>query len=90
MSGRDVRMNKAKTNNYGDVPILQYFTAVYFDTDIGTEELVPLEMVATIVQQLTRNLSMEEIVNSGFANYYEDHTLGIWSQAAGGVPPTAT
>ena len=39
-------------------------------TDIGTEELGHLEMVATIVHQLTRNLSMEEIEKSGFANYY--------------------
>ena len=55
-------------------------------TDIGTEELAHLEMVATIVHQLTRNLSMEEIEKSGFANYYTDHTVGVWPQAAGGVP----
>ncbi|MGN0430965.1 MAG: manganese catalase family protein [Lachnospiraceae bacterium] len=55
-------------------------------TDIGTEELAHLEMVASIVHQLTRNLSMEEIEASGFAPYYTDHTVGIWPQAAGGVP----
>ena len=55
-------------------------------TDIGTEELAHLEMVATIVHQLTRDLSMEEIEKSGFANYYVDHTIGVWPQAAGGVP----
>lgn len=55
-------------------------------TDIGTEELAHLEMVATIVHQLTKNLSMEEIEASGFANYYVDHTVGIWPQAAGGIP----
>lgn len=55
-------------------------------TDIGTEELAHLEMVATIVHQLTRNLSMEEIEKSGFAPYYTDHTIGIWPQAAGGIP----
>lgn len=54
--------------------------------DIGTEELAHLEMVSTIVYQLTRNLSMEEIKETGFANYYVDHTLGIWPQAAGGIP----
>ena len=54
--------------------------------DIGTEELGHLEMVATIVHQLTRNLSMEEIEKSGFADYYVDHTVGIWPQAAGGIP----
>ncbi len=55
-------------------------------TDIGTEELAHLEMVSTIVHQLTKNLSMEEIEESGFANYYVDHTIAIWPQAAGGIP----
>lgn len=55
-------------------------------TDIGTEELAHLEMVATIVHQLTKNLSMEQIEQSGFRNYYVDHTVGIWPQAAGGIP----
>lgn len=54
--------------------------------DVGTEELAHLEMVSTIVHQLTKNLSMEEIEKSGFANYYVDHTVGVWPQAAGGVP----
>lgn len=43
-------------------------------------------MVATIIHQLTRNLSMEEIENSGLGPYYIDHTISIWPQAAGGVP----
>lgn len=59
-------------------------------TDIGTEELAHFEMVATIVHQLTKGLSMEEIGENGFEKYYVDHTLGIWPQAAGGVPFQAT
>lgn len=55
-------------------------------TDIGTEELAHLEIVAAIVHQLTRNLTMDEIKASGFAPYYTDHTVGIWPQSAGGVP----
>ena len=55
-------------------------------TDVGTEELAHLEIVATIVHQLTRGLSPEEIEKSGFAPYYTDHTVGIWPQAAGGIP----
>ena len=38
--------------------------------DIGTEELAHLEMVSTIVHQLTKDLSMEEIEKSGFGPYY--------------------
>ncbi|MBE5852463.1 MAG: manganese catalase family protein [Lachnospiraceae bacterium] len=59
-------------------------------TDIGTEELAHMEMVAAIVHQLTKDLSMEEIENSGFATYYVDHTTGIWAQAASGMPFTST
>ena len=55
-------------------------------TDIGTEELSHLEMVGTIIYQLTKNLSMEEIQKSGFDKYYVDHTIGVWPQAAGGIP----
>ena len=58
-------------------------------TDIGTEEMAHFEMVATIVHQLTRNLTPEEIKESGFGEYYIDHTLGVWPQAAGGVPQNA-
>lgn len=54
--------------------------------DVGTEELAHLEMVSTIVHQLTRDLTMEEIEKSGFGPYYIDHTVGVWPQAAGGIP----
>ena len=55
-------------------------------TDIGTEELGHLEMVATIVRQLTKGCSAEELKKSGLDAYYVDHTGGIWPQAAGGIP----
>lgn len=55
-------------------------------TDIGTEELAHMEIVSTIVYQLTRNLSPDEIKKSGFDKYYVDHTVGLWPQAAGGIP----
>lgn len=45
-----------------------------------------MEMVATIVRQLTKGLSAEELEAAGFAPYYVDHTVGIWPQAAGGIP----
>ena len=61
-------------------------TAMAVLTDVGTEELAHLEMIGTIVHQLTRNLSIEEIKNSGFAPYFVDHTVGIWPQAASGMP----
>lgn len=58
-------------------------------TDIGTEELAHMEIVSTIVRQLLRGLSADEIQAQGFADYYTDHTAGIWPQSAGGVPFSA-
>lgn len=58
-------------------------------TDIGTEELAHMEMIAAIVHQLTRNLTPEEIKESGFDAYFVDHTTGIYPQAAAGFPFTA-
>jgi spore coat protein JC len=55
-------------------------------TDIGTEELAHLEMVATIVRQLTRNMTIEEIKAAGFETYFVDHTGGVYAQAAAGFP----
>ena len=58
-------------------------------TDIGTEEMAHYEMVATMVHQLTDGLSIEEIKAAGFEDYYVDHTVGVWPQAAGGIPQNA-
>jgi spore coat protein JC len=58
-------------------------------TDIGTEELGHLEMVATIVQQLTRNMTIEEVKAAGLETYFVDHTAGVYPQFASGTPWTA-
>ena len=55
-------------------------------TDIGTEELAHLEIVAAIIRQLTRDLSAKELEAAGFGPYYIDHTAAIWPQSAGGIP----
>ncbi len=59
-------------------------------TDIGTEELSHLEMVASIVHQLTRDLTDEQVkANPGFAAYFVDHTAGVYPTAASGFPWSA-
>lgn len=58
-------------------------------TDVGTEELAHVEMVSAILYQLTRNLTPDEIVKSGFDTYFVDHTTGIYPVAASGYPYTA-
>ncbi len=55
-------------------------------TDIGTEELAHLEIVAAILYQLTRNLKECEVEGSPFATYFVDHTTGVYPVAASGVP----
>ena len=54
--------------------------------DIGTEELAHIEMIGTIIYQLTRDLSLKEIKDSGFDTYFVDHTTGVYPIAASGVP----
>ena len=58
-------------------------------TDVGTEELAHLEMIGTLVHQLTRNLTPEEIKRNGFDAYFVDHTAGVYPSSAAGVPFTA-
>ncbi|MBQ8331371.1 MAG: manganese catalase family protein [Clostridia bacterium] len=55
-------------------------------TDVGTEELAHLEIIAAILYQLTRNLSPDEIEGTPFATYFVDHTTGLYPIAASGVP----
>ena len=58
-------------------------------TDIGVEELGHFEMVASIIHQLTRDMTPEEIKKAGFDTYYVDHTAGVYPQFASGTPWTA-
>lgn len=58
-------------------------------TDIGTEELAHMEMICAIVHQLTRNLTEQQIKDSGFAPYFVEHTTGIYPVDTTGNPWTA-
>lgn len=55
-------------------------------TDIGTEELGHLEMVGTIVHQLTRSMTEQEVKDAGYEAYFVDHTAGVYPTAASGFP----
>lgn len=58
-------------------------------TDIGTEELGHEEMISTLVYQLTRGLTPQQIKDGGFSAYFLDHTTGIYPAGANGEPFTA-
>ncbi len=68
---------------------MPYSEVVGILTDIGTEELAHEEMVSTIVHQLTKNLTTQQITDGGFAGYFVDHTVGIYPASATGEPFTA-
>ena len=63
-----------------------YIECVIFEHKLGTEELAHMEMICTIVYQLTRNLTPEQIKEGGFDAYFVDHTTGLYPVAASGVP----
>ena len=74
-------LNQRYTMPYGDI--------IGILTDVGTEELAHMEMIAAILYQLTKNLTPEEIKRSGFDTYFVDHTTGVYPVSAAGVPFTA-
>ena len=55
-------------------------------TDVGSEELGHMEMIAAIIHQLTKNLTLEQIDGTPFAAYFVDHTTSAYPVAASGVP----
>ena len=59
------------------------------DSTVGTEELGHLEIVGTIVHQLTKNLSEEEAKTAGFDTYFVDRTTGVYPTSASGFPWSA-
>lgn len=65
---------------------MPYRTVTGLLTDVGTEELAHMEIISAMVHQLTRNLTMEQIREQGFADYFVDHTVGVYPIAASGVP----
>ena len=58
--------------------------------DIGTEELGHLEMVGSLVYQLTKGVPPEILKREGLGEYYTDHGISVYPQSAGGLPFTAT
>lgn len=58
-------------------------------TDIGTEELGHLEMIGTLVHQLTRNLKDSQLQDRAFAPYFVDHTTSVYPTSASGFPWSA-
>ncbi|MFT8344017.1 MAG: manganese catalase family protein [Clostridium beijerinckii] len=59
-------------------------------TDIGTEEMAHVEIIATMVYQLMENATIEEIKKAGLGGHYTDHDKALYYNDAQGNPWTAT
>ena len=57
-------------------------------TDIGTEEMAHWEMIATMIQQLMKNSTIEELKEHGLNGYYTQHDHANFPVDASGVPFT--
>jgi spore coat protein JC len=55
-------------------------------TDIGTEELAHLEIIATMVYKLTKDATPEQLKEAGLADHYADHGIALHYHNAAGNP----
>jgi len=58
-------------------------------TDIGTEELAHMEIVATLVYNLTKDATIQQIKDAGMDGYYADHDKALYFVNGDGNPWTA-
>ena len=100
----DLRMAKLLVTQYGGsngelAAALRYLNQRYtmpdnrgkaLLTDIGTEELSHIEMISTMIYQLMKNASLEEIKAAGLDPHYAEHKRALYPTDANGVPFTVT
>ena len=58
-------------------------------TDIGTEELAHVEMISTMMYQLMKDASIDDIIAAGLAPYYTQHGTAVYPADANAIPLTA-
>lgn len=101
---KDLRMAKLLTTQYGGsngelAAALRYLNQRYtmpdnkgkaLLTDIGTEELAHIEMISTMVYQLMKDATIEEIKEAGLDPHYAEHNKALYPTNADGVPFTVS
>lgn len=99
---KDLRMAKFLVTQYGGSngelgAALRYLNQRYtmpddrgkaLLTDIGTEELAHIEMISTMIYQLMKDATLEEIQEAGLESHYAEHGKGLYPTDANGVPFT--
>lgn len=101
---KDLRMAKLLVTQYGGAngelaAALRYLNQRYtmpdnkgkaLLTDIGTEELAHIEMISTMVYQLMKDATIEEIKEAGLDPHYAEHNKALYPTNADGVPFTVS
>jgi len=101
---KDLRMAKYLVTQYGGsngelAAALRYLNQRYtmpdnkgkaLLTDIGTEELAHVEMISTMIYQLMKDATLEEIKEAGLDTHYAEHSKALYPTDANGVPFTVT
>ena len=101
---RDLRLAKILVTQYGGAngelaAALRYLNQRYtmpdnlgkaLLTDIGTEELGHVEMISTMIYQLVKGATADEMKEAGLDPHYAEHALALFPTDANGVPFTAT
>ena len=101
---KDLRMAKYLITQYGGpngelAASLRYLNQRYtmpddkgkaLLTDLGTEELAHVEMICTMVYQLMKNATLEEIKNAGLDTNYAEHQKALYPTDSNGVPFTVS
>ena len=59
-------------------------------TDIGTEELAHVEIISTMIYQLMKDATLDELREAGLDTHYAEHGKGLYPTDANGVPFTVT
>lgn len=104
IKNKDLRMAKLLVTQYGGsngelAAALRYLNQRYtmpddkgkaLLTDIGTEELAHVEMIQTMIAQLMKNATLDEIKAAGLDSHYAEHKKGLYPTDANGVPFTVT
>ncbi len=99
---KDLRMAKYLVTQYGGsngelAAALRYLNQRYtmpdnhgkaLLTDIGTEELAHVEMISTMIYQLMKDASLEELREAGLDAHYAEHNKALYPTDANGVPFT--
>ncbi len=95
---RDLRMAKLMLEQYGGgqselAATLRYLNQRYtmpdekgktLLSDIATEEMAHIEIIATILKQLTKGATIEELKKAGFDTVYAGHGMDLFPTDANG------